>query len=236
MMAWIGTIAEQVRQERKPAAADNPLLAMQETASRQIVQALDRWRDTTEALSERMFLTIYGAPSLQAAVGVDPAENRAPRKAAKNPLHHELMQSRIDDLKGRMSAGGVREAMIRGLLYAGMSRAAVDERGFEMVRRIRQENDAVPLSEFKAMVREQFYMLLIDQDAAMATIPAMLPADPKVKQHALDIIRQVLAARGELSDEDKSRLARVAKLFGAGADTAPTPFRPRPLELQPKAS
>ena len=156
MMAWIGTLADQVRQERKPAAADNPLLAVQETASRQIVQALDRWRDTNEALSERMFLTIYGAPSLQAAAGIDPAENRAPRKAPKNPLHHELMQSRIDDLKARMSAGGRREALIRGLLYAGMSRAAIDERGFEMVRRIRQENDAVPLSEFKAMVREQF--------------------------------------------------------------------------------
>jgi hypothetical protein len=126
--------------------------------------------------------------------------------------------------------------MIRGLLYAGMSRAAVDERGFEMVRRIRHENDAVPLSEFKAMVREQFYMLLIDQDAAMATIPAMLPADPKVKQHALDIIRQVLAARGELSAEDKSRLAEVAKLFGEDTDAAPSPFRPRPLELQAKAS
>ena len=83
---------------------------MQETASRQIVQALDRWRDMNEALSERMFLTIYGAPSLQAAAGIDPAENRAPRKAAKNPLHRELMQSRIADLKARMSAGGVREA------------------------------------------------------------------------------------------------------------------------------
>ena len=146
------------------------------------------------------------------------------------------MQSRIADLKKRMSAGGVREAMIRGLLYAGMSRAAIDERGFEMVRRIRQENDAVPLSEFKTMVREQFYMLLIDQDSALAAIPAMLPADPKVKQQALDLIRQVLAARGELSDEDKARLAQVTRLFGAGTDTAPTPFRPRHRELQPKAS
>jgi hypothetical protein len=215
---------------------------MQETASRQIVNALNRWRDTNEALSERTFLTLYGAPSLQAAAGIDPAGNQLPRKAAKNLLHHELLKSRIADLKARMSIGGLREALIRGLLYAGMSRTAVDERGFEMVRRIRRENDSLPLSEFKALVRDQFFMLLIDGDAALAAIPAMLPADLTVRQQALDIIRQVIAARGDLSNEDKSRLAQVAKLFGEdtdtapGTETAPSPFRPRRRELQAKAS
>ena len=116
-----------------------------------------------------------------------------------------------------------------------MSREAVDERGFEMVRRIRRENDAVPLSEFKAMVREQFYMLLIDRDAALAAIPAMLPADPKVRQQALDIIRQVMmAARGELSDEDNARLAQVTELFGTEAGATPSPFRPRQREAAGK--
>jgi hypothetical protein len=132
--------------------------------------------------------------------------------------------------------GGLREAMIRALLYVGMSREAVDERGFEMVRRIREEHDALPLSEFKAMVREQFYMLLIDRDAALAAIPAMLPADPKPRQQALDIVRRVIAARGELSNEDKSRLAQVTELFATEAGAAPSPFRPRTRELQAKAS
>jgi hypothetical protein len=236
MMAWVGTLAEQVRRERKPAAPDNPLLAMQETASRQIVNALNRWRDMNEAVAERTFLTLYGAPSLQAAAGVDPADQQRPRTAAKNLLHRELLQSRIADLKARMPTGGLHEALIRALLYVGMSREAVDERGFEMVRRIRQENDSLPLSEFKAMVREQFYMLLIDREAALAAIPAMLPADPKPRQQALDIIRQVMAASGELSDEDKSRLAQVSELFSTEADAAPSPFRPRHRELQAKAS
>ena len=190
-----------------------------------------------EALSERMFLTIYGAPSLQAAAGIDPAENRAPRKAAKNPLHRELMQSRIADLKKRMSAGGVREAMIRGLLYAGMSRAAVDERGFEMVRRIRQENDAVPLSEFKAMVREQFYMLLIDQDAALADDPRDAAGRSQGEAAgARSSSGRCWRRAANCRTRTKSRLAQVTKLFGAGTDTAPTPFRPRHRELQPKAS
>jgi hypothetical protein len=135
-----------------------------------------------------------------------------------------------------MPAGGVREAMIRALLYVGMSRASVDERGFEMVRRIRQEHDALPLSDFKAMVREQFYMLLIDRDSALAALPAMLPADPKLREEALDIIRRIVSARGDLSEEDNARLAEVAALFAKSADANPSPFRPRRRELQAKAS
>ena len=131
-------MAEQVRRNRKPVAADNPFVAMQENASRQIVAALDGWRNMTEALAERTFLAVYGSPTLQAAVGIDPAGTQPLRKAAKSPLHHELLRKRIAELKSRIPVGGLREASIRALLYVGMTRASVDERGFEAVRRIRQ--------------------------------------------------------------------------------------------------
>ena len=42
-----------------------------------------------------------------------------------------------------------------------------------------------PLSDFKAMVREQFYMLLIDTDAALKAIPAMLPDDAEAAAEGL---------------------------------------------------
>ena len=87
MMAPVATLAEQVRRDRKPVEADNPFIALQENVSRQIVAALDGWRDMSEALAERTFLAIYGLPSLQAAVGIDPAATRPLRKAAKSPLH-----------------------------------------------------------------------------------------------------------------------------------------------------
>ena len=166
MMQWVKPLADQVRQDRRPIASDNPFVAMQEQMSRQIVAGLDGWLKMTEAAAERTFLTTYGTPTLQAAAGIDPEANRPPRKAAKNPLHRELLQSRIDDIKARMSEGGLREAVIRGLLYVGMSRAAVDEREFEAVRRIRREHGDLPLASFKALVREQFYMLLVDTEAA----------------------------------------------------------------------
>ena len=33
------------------------------------------------------------------------------------------------------------------------------------------------LSQFKAMVREQFFLLLLDEEAALEAIPKMLPAN-----------------------------------------------------------
>jgi hypothetical protein len=237
MMAWVAGMADQVRENRRPVAADNPFLAMQETVSGQIVAALDAWRDTTEALSERTFLAVYGSPMLQASAGIDPNATRPLRKAGKSQLHQELLQRRIAELKSRIPMGGLREAMIRGLLYAGMARNAMDERGFEAVRRIRSTQGELPLPAFKALVREQFNMLLIDTEAALTAIPSMLPEDTETKRKAFALIEQVLTARGELSGEDRNRLQRVARLFGFDEGSAGrTPFRQTRTERQARAS
>ena len=158
-------------------------------------------------------MTTYGSTTLQAALGVDPASTRPLRKAAKSALHRELTEKRLVELKSRMSAGGLREAVVRALLFAGMDRAAVDERGFEAVRRIRQALNDAPLPAFKATVREQFYLLLIDTEAALAAIPSMTPEDLDTRQKAFDLVRQVLTARGEPSARDQARIQRVGQLF-----------------------
>jgi hypothetical protein len=214
VMASVASLAEQVRNARRPAAADNPFLALQENAARQIVAGLDAWRDATEAAAEQMFFSIYGSSTLQAAVGVDPCAKQPPRRAAKSPLHRELIDKRIAELKARIPIGGLREALIRGLLFAGMGRAAVDERGFEAVRRIRRALSDVPLSTFKATVREQYCMLLLDGESALAAIPSMLPVEKEPRLKAFDLITQVLSARGEYSADDRERLQQIGRLFG----------------------
>jgi len=214
MMAQVAALAQQVRQERRPVADDNPFLAMQSNVSRQIVAALDAWRDMNETLAERTFLAVYGSPALQAAVGVDPNRTHPLRRAAKSPVHRQLLQARVAEIKSRIATGGLREVVVRALLYAGQSRAAIDERGFEVVRRIREAHKDLSLSAFKSLVREQFFMLLIDQDAALAAIPSMLPADVKARTAAFAIIKEVMQARGAISPEDRKRVADIAQLFG----------------------
>ncbi len=213
MMAWVSGWAEQVRNARKPAAPDNPFVAMQESVSRQIVAGLDAWRVATEDFSERAFMAVYGSKPVQVAMGINPANEQPLRRAPKNALHRELINKRIAELKSRIATGGLREAVIRGLIFVGLGRAAVDERGFEALRRIRGRYPDISLTQFKALVREQFYMLLLDSDAALSAIPSLLPPEPETRQKALGLIKEVLSALGELSGEDRERLQRVSRLF-----------------------
>ncbi len=179
-----------------------------------MIAALDAWRDVSETIAERTFLTIYGSPTLQAATGIDPNATTPLRRASKNPLHRELLEKRIGELRARISVGGLREAGIRGLIYVGMARAAVDERGFEAVCRVRQAHSDVSLSDFKALVREQFYILQLDTEAALTAIPGMLPADTKARRKTFELIGDVMRACGELSATDTERLSQLARLFG----------------------
>ncbi len=222
-MAWLQPLADEVRKKRAPVGSDNPLMQMQQTMSDNIVKALDGWRDLMERASERTFLSVYGMPAVQAAVGIDPKGEARPR-AGKDPLHHQLVEERIAELRARISEGGIREATIRALLYVGMTRGAVDERSFETIRRIRQNHDdlnPLPLADFKAMVREQYFMLLIDTAGAVAAIPAMLPADTALRSQALDMITQVIESTGRLSPESETRFEQVRGLFSSARGPAP---------------
>ena len=225
LMAPLSAMAKQVRETRAPAAAGNPLLEMQELASRQIIAGLDAWRDMRDAMAEWTFMTVYGSPFLQAAVGIDPAETRRPRHAGTSLLHQQLVETRIAELKAKMPQGALPEGLVRTMLYVGMPRGGVDERGFDAIRRIRAANPdgktlplpelaAMTLSEFKALVREQFFMLLIDQSAAVAAIPALLPKDTAARRAAFALLRQVLSAAGEITAESAGRLREAAQWYG----------------------
>ncbi|MBR0713249.1 DUF3141 domain-containing protein [Bradyrhizobium liaoningense] len=217
-MATVKSLAEKADENRKPVSSNNPFLAFQEQMSKQIVHALDSWRDSQEALSEAIFLNVYGSPALQAAVGIDP--NSAPsRQREMSAEHRALLEKRIGELKARIGEGGLREAALRALLDVGSARGMVDERSIEALRQIRREHGGarMTLPEFKMLVREQFFMLLLDRDAALAAIPKLLPDDVNLRRAAFEAIRQVLSASEDITGERANRLRQVAGLFGIDA-------------------
>jgi hypothetical protein len=172
--------------------------------------------------SEWLFLSVDGSPLLQAAVGVDPTSTAPLRKAGKSALHKEFVQKRLAELRSRIPAGGLQEATVRALIYVGLARGRVDERGVEALRRIRlmqEEQRRLTLAQFKAMAREQFFMLLVYPDEAIAAIPDLLPEKLEERRKAFAAIRQVLTASGEIAGEAAARLSRVAGLFGLEGHT-----------------
>ena len=79
------------------------------------------------------------------------------------------------------------------------------------------------LAAFKKLVREQFFMLLLDERRAVEAIPAMLDKDPDLASRMASNLRRIIDAVGLRSKYRKDRLAEIeASIRACG--------RPRALE------
>jgi len=215
LMRQIAQLAEQVRGQRRPASPDNPLFQVQAMISDGIIAALDGYRDLRDRSLEQIFLALYSSPLLQALVGLRASDEPPRRRPGVEPERVAFIQQRITELKTRIAEGGLREAAIRSLVYIGMVGPGVDERAFNELRQIRAEHGGLTLAEFKQVLREQFFALLLDRDEALAAVPKMLPADAVVRAEILAAIRAVASAAGEVTGERAERLAQIEKLFEA---------------------
>ncbi len=213
LMRQVSQLAEQVREQRQPVSSDNPLLQWQAMVSDAIIAALDGWRDLRDRSAERIFLTAYGSPLLQAMVGLGASDEPPRRRPGVEPERIALIQQRIAEIKANLAEGGLREATIRSMAYIGMAGPGADERAFNVLNRVRAEHGGLTLEAFKRVFREQFFALLLDRDGALAAIPKMLPANADERAKALAAIRQVISASGEISGESAERLTQIEKLF-----------------------
>jgi hypothetical protein len=87
-----------------------------------------------------------------------------------------------------------------------------------VLRQIRADHPGsarLSLAQFKELVKEQYLMLRLDQERAVAALPKLLPEDAAERDAALAVIRRVASAAGEPTGEAKTRLARIEALFAA---------------------
>src|SRR5262249_28661488 len=112
--------------------------------------------------------------------------------------------------------GGPREAAIRALLYIRMPEGVADERGFRLLERLREDaGTGLSLADFKAMVRTQFFTLLLDERRAVEAIPTMLDADPDLASRMSSIWRKMIEVLGVETKLGKARVAEIQAMFEA---------------------
>ena len=230
-MAWVAPLAEQLRAARRPVADDNPGRQIERQVSAAVERALDGLRDARDAATEKLFQAVYGTALLQALLGIEPDGPPPRRHPGTTPEHRRMVERAIADLRARIGQGGAREAAVRALIHVGMADRVTDERSFALLRRIRERFgvEQLPLAAFKAMLRDQLFMLLLDEEAALAAIPRMLAAGPLTPPQVFALVEAVSGASGRPSAEARRRLERLAPLFepapaallGAPADPAP---------------
>jgi hypothetical protein len=221
LMQHVARLAEQVRQQRKPVAPDNPFLEWQAKLSDGIIAALDGYRDQRDSRMEKIFLAIYSSPALQAMVGLGASDEPVRQKPGLDPEHVARIRERIAELRARIAEGGPREAAIRALVYIGLAGSGADERTFNTLRQIRADNEELTLQAFKQIVREQYFYLRIDCEGALAALPKMLSTDRAVRTRMLEALRRTVEATGEVTGERVKRLAQVEQLFSTGLPSDP---------------
>jgi pimeloyl-ACP methyl ester carboxylesterase len=223
-MRPIAEWAEQIRADRHAAAADNPFAAVEREASKWIVQSLDAWTDMRDALQESLFLGAYGSPVLQAIVGLGTEAPATGRRVARD-LGREAAVARLSsDLLKRIDRGGLIEAAVRAMIYVRMAEGRIDERAFTALKQVAAgyKGRRVGFSRFKEIVHEQYLMLLLHQERALATLPKLLSPDRAERGAMLGLVRRIVTARGALPKDSLRRLGEIEALFDAGEIPHPT--------------
>ncbi len=222
-------MAEAVRSHRQPVGQDNVFKALETMCSDQIVANLNAVRDLRDSTIERLFMDIYGQPLLQAAVGLYVDAHVHRRRPGAEPEHQRFVENRKNELRNNIAKGGPHEAVMRSVIYVLGGTPATDERNFKRLRASRAELEpGSTLSEFKRLVRDQFFILKLDRERALSSLPELLKGQSSsdIDGH-IEHLEHVFAASGELSEHAAERFEQVKTLF----DQA----RPQQA-IQPKAT
>jgi hypothetical protein len=228
-MAGVRVMAAQAAATRKPAATDNPFLAAQGRMSDQITAALNGYRRLRDDIAERTFFGIYGSPLLQAMLGIT-AETEVRPVPDTTPASRAVVRAERSVQAALLDAGGFEEALVRAVLYAAMADQSVDERSALALNVVRKELMHLSLAAFKTLVRDQFFVLQLEGDSAIAALAGMVP-DVDSRSDLMRQVETILSAGAPRTGAMRDRMARLLQALPALPRTlttaagAPPPVR-----------
>ncbi|HUM09943.1 MAG TPA: DUF3141 domain-containing protein [Myxococcaceae bacterium] len=211
----VKALAEQARAARKPVAPGNPLLALEKAASSWIASSLESFGAARDAMTETLFLGVYGSPVLQALVGLG-GQVGEERRIERDLVREADGARERAELETRFEVGGLVEAGVRALGYVVTPEGSADERGystFAAIRKARRPEERLPLGDLKRILKEQFLLVSLDEERALRTLPLLLPKSVEKRREMLELVQRMVNARGTLSDEARRRLRRIEVLF-----------------------
>jgi pimeloyl-ACP methyl ester carboxylesterase/tellurite resistance protein len=216
-MLWpLQVVAQAVRQNRRPAASDNPFAKAEQAISQQIEQSLDCYRDLRDRNQELLFKTIYNSPLVEAIAGLRAPYADATKPRARDEHAEQLLAAKIEAIKTREERGGFPEAVLRIMLAVAQAEHMFDARGFRLAQRIKQEHPElrrIPREQMRTTAKEEAFMLRFDQERALAALPLMLRSQEE-RREAVKIVRRIGYADGEITPEGEAVLERIERILG----------------------
>ena len=210
-MKGVQKLAASVAEVRKPAAADNPLLALQAQISDQIIAALDTYRVARDQMAEQMFFGFYGSPFVQAFLGLNDGSEVRPVPGT-SPEKLAARKAQADAYAGMLLTGGFYEALTRAVLYVTAAERMVDQRCALALNVARQKLMHLSLAEFKLLVRDQFFVLQLEHEHALEALATMVP-EADARKQLLESVNAIVGAGDPPLAAERARLTRLSQVL-----------------------
>jgi hypothetical protein len=217
-MKSVQNLAAGVTAARKPAAADNPFLALQTQVSEQITAGLDAYRVARDQMAEQMFFGFYGSPFVQALLGLNKDSEVRPFPGT-SPEKLAARQARADAYAAKLLTGGFDEALTRAVLYVIAAERMIDQRSALALNVARQKLMHLSLAEFKALVRDQAFLLQLERERAVEALASLVP-EADARKELLKQVHVIVGAGDPPLAAERDRLARLSQVLTAPIEKA----------------
>jgi len=205
LMRPLKNIASIARQNRKPAAADNPFTAMEKVFSEYVENVLNIYRDYRDLNQEELFQQIYASDWLRCLF---PPLQKEPLKDVPEHEHADY-----DKRLQAMTQGGAAEGLIRIYMATARINQGVKRQHFEIGEEIAKTHKILSKlrpSRFKKIMHEQTAILQADEDKAIKALSVLIK-DKDDRMEALSIARRLFLADGVYNDDEKIMLEKIKK-------------------------
>jgi hypothetical protein len=209
-LALLPLVAEGVRQHRHPASEDNDFLQLEHAISKQVVAALNFYTDLRDSCVEQIVKFAYGPSGLGAFFPPEPPLEVKTAKSAE-----EQWKAKLAALRGEFERGGFPEAVARMLIAVIKNRGAIDRRSILIAEEIsehRRDLPAISEADLHSLVAEQALLMQLDPQAALETLPRLLPSRTD-RERAVAIVARIMMLEPALSDPDSPMAKMVTKFL-----------------------
>lgn len=226
-MSLIAEAAERVRVDRRAAPAGNLFRLGERMVADYLVDSLDHFRDCRDRAVEILFYGLY-AP-LKHVLRDDEADLLTRRSDKLERRSREAREWLTQDVLPHMAEGGIAEATLRIALWLGRRRPVVDTDRFRLAEKALAREPAFAGLDSRGMrdaLRRQFFLLMLDEDKAIAALPRML-GTAKDRESVLGLVDKVAEEIGGLSPPQQEDMNAIRDLLAL-----PEPAEDRPPSVR----
>jgi len=208
-MQSVPSMAQNVKENRNKARADNPFLAAEALMVQSTEQMINLMRDTRDMTFELTFFSIWGNPWMRAFGMTHEA-----RRTLKSDEELRALPEVTDALHS-MEKGGFVEAVIRMLVLLAGNRGQVRRDRLERSSRVLTQDE--PFRSLGAerrafVIHQQTLIVTYEPDRAIETLPALL-TNRDERELAMQVVQYIPGSLKEMSPPTRALLQRMRKVL-----------------------